>query len=196
MSLEHLLGMYGYWAVLLGTLLEGETILVLAGFAAHRGYLSLPLVMLAAFVGSLVGDQTYYWIGRRRGSAWLRNRPRWQARAEAVRRRLEQHPVAMILGFRFVYGVRTVSPFVIGASGVPAARFTPLNAVGAALWAALVGGFGYLFGEMAERVLGELRCYEGWLFGGLLLVGVVVWLVRRIRAARSAAPPADKSTTG
>ena len=44
---------YGYWAILAGTFLEGETILVLAGFAAHLGYLQLPWVILAAFAGSL-----------------------------------------------------------------------------------------------------------------------------------------------
>ena len=52
MSLPQLLTDYGYWAVFVGSLLEGETILILAGFAAHRGYLSLPLVMctLPSFV--------------------------------------------------------------------------------------------------------------------------------------------------
>jgi membrane protein DedA with SNARE-associated domain len=39
MTLESILDPYGYLAVLVGTFLEGETILVLGGFAAHRGYL-------------------------------------------------------------------------------------------------------------------------------------------------------------
>ena len=44
---------YGYWAVVVGCLLEGETLLVLAGFAAKQGYLNLPLVMaLGAAMGA------------------------------------------------------------------------------------------------------------------------------------------------
>jgi membrane protein DedA with SNARE-associated domain len=42
---------YGYYAVEAGTFFEGETVLVLAGFAAHRGYLELPLVIACAFAG-------------------------------------------------------------------------------------------------------------------------------------------------
>lgn len=59
MSLESLVTSYGYPAVLVGTFLEGETILVLAGFLAHRGYLDLPLVILTAFLGTFTGDQLF-----------------------------------------------------------------------------------------------------------------------------------------
>jgi membrane protein DedA with SNARE-associated domain len=52
-TLESIIETYGYWALLVGTFFEGETVLVLGGFAAHRGYLTLPWVILAAFIGSL-----------------------------------------------------------------------------------------------------------------------------------------------
>ena len=44
MTLEDLIGTYGYWAILVGTFLRGETTLILGGFAASRGYLALPFV--------------------------------------------------------------------------------------------------------------------------------------------------------
>lgn len=56
MDLAGLIAAHGYWALALGAFLEGETILVLAGVAAHRGYLDLRLVILVAFAGSLLGD--------------------------------------------------------------------------------------------------------------------------------------------
>ena len=64
MSLESLIDTYGYLAILVGTFFEGETVLVLGGFAAHRGYLDLPGVILAAFVGTLLGDQLFFVLGR------------------------------------------------------------------------------------------------------------------------------------
>ena len=72
--LESLIANYGYAAVLIGTFVEGETILVIAGFAAHRGYLSLPWVILLAFAGSLAGDQLWFYVGRRSGP----ERGRWE----------------------------------------------------------------------------------------------------------------------
>jgi len=69
MDLQSFIENYGYAAILVGTFLEGETILILAGPAAHLGYLNLPLVMLAAFLGSLSGDQLFFCLG-----GFLRNR--------------------------------------------------------------------------------------------------------------------------
>jgi membrane protein DedA with SNARE-associated domain len=50
--------------VLVGAFFEGETIVVLGGFAAHRGDLVLPGVIAGAFAGSLAGDQFAYFLGR------------------------------------------------------------------------------------------------------------------------------------
>ncbi|MGW8187802.1 MAG: DedA family protein [Desulfobacterales bacterium] len=82
--LESLIEKFGYLAVLLGTFLEGETILVLGGFAAHRGYLLLAGVILTAFCGSLMGDQLFFFLGRRNSRAFLDRRPLWKARADRV----------------------------------------------------------------------------------------------------------------
>ncbi len=60
MTLQSLIETYGYLTILLETFLEGETILVLGGFAAHRGYMHLPWVIGAAFVDSLCGGFSFY----------------------------------------------------------------------------------------------------------------------------------------
>lgn len=63
MTLASLIQTYGYAAVFMGALLEGEIILVMAGFAAERRYLTLPWVMGAAVIGGFLGDQFYYHCG-------------------------------------------------------------------------------------------------------------------------------------
>lgn len=191
MSLDQFLADYGYLAVAVGCFLEGETILVLGGFAAHRGYLDLPLVMLAAFAGSLIGDQLYFGIGRRYGSRMLRRWPRLQATATQVESRLGRHRDTFIAGFRFLYGLRTISPFVIGMTSVSTARYTVLNTAGAAVWAVSVAYLGYLFGHGVEVFLGDVKKYELLLFAAIAALGIMAWLVHRIRArhgARSATP--------
>ena len=67
MSLEIFVKTYGYWALLVGTFFEGETILIIGGITAHLGYLELPIVILIAFIGSFSGDQLYFFIGRMKG---------------------------------------------------------------------------------------------------------------------------------
>ena len=176
MSLEQLVATYGYAAVLIGTFFEGETILVVGGFLAHRGYLELPWVIASAFAGTLLGDQLYFYLGRSKGMALLGRRPRWRAKSERVLELLRRHQVPLILGFRFLYGLRTVTPFLIGASGVAPLRFSCLNVAGSAAWALAIGIAGYVLGQALETLLEEVRRYELWILAAIGAAGAAVWM--------------------
>lgn len=176
MSLEQLVMNYGYIAVLIGTFLEGETILVIAGFMAHRGYLELPLVILAAFIGTLVGDQLYFYIGRIKGKAFLEKRPKWQPKVNQVHNLLEKHQTLLILGFRFIYGIRTVTPFILGMSKVSPLKYLFLNICGALLWAIVFGVAGYYFGFTLELLIGKIKKYEIFIILGMIIVSILFWI--------------------
>ena len=99
MTAQYLLSTYGYIALMIGTFLEGETILVAAGFLAHRGYLELPWVILFAFIGTFGGDQFYFFLGRVKGMDFIKSRPLWQAKSARVFALLKKHQLAVIVGF-------------------------------------------------------------------------------------------------
>ena len=101
--LESLLNSYGYPLILVGTFLEGETILVLGGVSAHMGYLSIKWVIACGFAGTLLGDQLYFFLGRRYGTSFVANRPAWQARSRRIQRILDRHPLLLILGLPIVF---------------------------------------------------------------------------------------------
>jgi membrane protein DedA with SNARE-associated domain len=151
---------FGYIAIFIGTFLEGETILILGGFLAHRGYLQIHWVILSAFLGSLIGDQIYFFIGRHRGVRVLLKHPNWKGKIDRFNRYLRKYNVLIILAFRFLYGLRTISPFAIGMSKVPTSRFVILNTVSALLWASLIGYMGYIFGHAVEIILGDIKRIE------------------------------------
>jgi membrane protein DedA with SNARE-associated domain len=175
MALEQLVSSYGYAAIAIGTFLEGETILILGGFAAHRGYLQLPWVIACAFLGTLFGDQLYFYIGRIKGPQLLARRPAWEGKAARVRALLARHQTWLILGFRFLYGLRTVTPFLLGASNVSPGRFFMLSLLGALAWSSLIGVLGYLFGNALELLLGDIKRYELLAFVALGLAGAAIW---------------------
>ena len=184
MDLQNIIETYGYAAILIGTFLEGETILVLAGLAAHQGYLMLTWVILAAFFGSLCGDQLFFYLGRKHSQAVLSRRPAWKQKAEKVHKMLSRFQTPMILSFRFLYGLRTVAPFVIGMNPVSVKKFILLNAAGALCWAAAVGCGGYLFGHALEVVIGEVKSYEVYLMGSVAIVGALIWVSHFYRRRR------------
>ncbi len=185
MSLEYLIDTYGYLAILIGTFLEGETVLVLGGFAAHRGYLTLQGVVLAAFIGSLCGDQLFFFLGRWHSQTILAKRPLWKARMDRAQKLLERFRLPFILVFRFLYGFRTVAPFMIGMSSVPTVIFVLLNAVGAVVWAGAVGVGGYVFGNALEIVIGDIKHYEVHVFGIIAIIGILIWALYFYRRRKS-----------
>ena len=105
--LQHFLQEFGYFALFLGTFFEGETILVLAGFLAFRGYMDIYVVVVVAFFGSYAGDQLWYFMGRKHGRKLLARKPRWQIMGDRALEHIRKHPDIWVLSFRFVYGLRT-----------------------------------------------------------------------------------------
>ena len=185
MNFPELIAQYGYLALFVGCLLEGETLLILAGFAAHQGYLQLHWVVLIALFGGFLGDQIYFWLGRWRGAWVLSHFPRLIPVFERANALIERYHEVLIVGIRFLYGLRTVGPVAMGMSAVLAWRFVLFNALGAAIWAVLIGGAGYLFGQALELFLDDFKKLEEVLLIAILFGGIVVWGWRRWKFSRT-----------
>jgi membrane protein DedA with SNARE-associated domain len=178
MTLESFVVTYGYPALLAGTLLEGETIVIIAGILAHSGYLQLPWVMGVAFCGAFCADQFFFQVGKRKGKQFFENRPHWEPRIDRVRRFLVGYQVIAVLGYRFVYGMRTITPVVIGASDFATRRFVFLNLCSTLLWSVTVSSAGYFFGNVIEALLQDFERYELAVLLIIAAVGGGVWFYR------------------
>lgn len=183
MALEAIIARYGLVAIFLGAGIEGEAVVLTGGILAHRQLVPLWGVMVAAATGSFVADQLWFLCGRMfRGRRWVKaamEKPAF-ARAQAL---LERRPIAFIFAFRFIYGLRTVSPIAVGISRIPARMFVALNALAAALWAPLVAGLGYGFGSAIEPWFGHARSAGGYVVAAgvaLVLVVAMIQVGRRL----------------
>jgi membrane protein DedA with SNARE-associated domain len=183
---------YGYPAALLGAVFEGETVLVLAGLFAHRGILDLPLLIALGAVGGAAGDVAYFAIGRRYGSALLERFPKFAPAAERVHALVERFPDLAVFGIRFLYGLRTVGPAVIGTTTIGWPRFLLFNLLGALAWSCCWVGAGYVLGEAAQRLLGKVMHVEREFFIGAIIVAVVVSIALHVRR-RSIRSPRTRS---
>lgn len=70
-DINSLISHYGYLALLIGCMAEGETFVLLGGVAAHKGLLNFAGVVAAAMAGGIIGDQLLYWLGKRYGTRLL-----------------------------------------------------------------------------------------------------------------------------
>ena len=179
--MQEFLADYGYLALFIGTFLEGETILVLAGLAAHQGWMSFPLVVVVATIGGFLGDQFFFFVGRRYGQRILQSFPRIARNAPRVRELLRRWDAPIIVCIRFTYGLRVAGPIVIGMAGISRWRLALFNLIGAAIWAPAIAGFGYLAGQALEKILDNLYYVQITVVGVLLGALLIGWLVYRRR---------------
>ncbi len=181
-SLEYIIQTYGYVALFLGTFLEGETILLIAGFLAQSPVygLDLHLIILTAFCGSLCGDQFAFYIGRFKGKQFIEKREKWKSRVKTVHRMLSRYHEILILSFRFFYGLRNLTPFILGTTDISGKKFFTLNAIGALVWAFTFGYCGFFFGKVVQQVLHDVHNAELIILGVFIIIGILLW-VRKAR---------------
>jgi membrane protein DedA with SNARE-associated domain len=193
---------YGYWVVFFGVMLEnaglpipGETILLAAGFASALGIFHLPLVMLIAATGAVIGDNIGYLVGRHYGRSVFEKFGRFVLLTPARLARMDaffaKHGSKTIFVARFITGLRVFAALFAGASRMRWRTFFLYNVAGAIVWAAVIATIGRLFGDswpILERWIGRS--------GVILLVVVVIVLVIawRIKAHRDTSEDIHIST--
>lgn len=177
MSIETLIEQYGLLAIFLGAGIEGETVVLIGGILSHRQLLAFWPVALAASLGSFLADQLLFLAGRRARSSAIVKRLLKKPAIAAVDHLLERHPTGFVFAFRFLYGMRTISPVAIGTTRIPAARFVLLNALAASLWGPLFTALGFYAGEGIERLLGRLALPPHLLIAALAVAAVVALAV-------------------
>lgn len=191
MSPELLLHKFGYLAVFVGTFLEGETILVLAGFFAERGYFELALVILVGFVGSFAGHIFWFWLGRTKGVQVLDRFPKMKRHFGKGIRLFERYGALAIFITQYLYGIRITCAIIIGISRISTMKFLIYEALSCITWAAIIGTLGYFFGRAVESVLGKAEHVEMYGLIALLVIGSAVyayhqWKNRREKAEQAA----------
>lgn len=140
--------------------IPSEVIMPVAGYAASRGELSLPLAVLAGAVGSLAGAWLWYgigyWLGTDRLRALAARHGRWLTlspgavdRADAW---FDQHGGKAVLIGRMIPAVRTLISVPAGISEMPALPFLVYSSIGTLLWTGLLAGLGYALGGQYETV--------------------------------------------
>ena len=179
MTFEMLVAQFGYPALAIGMLFEGETMLIVGAFMSHRGSLHLPLVILIGWLVAFTSDQFFFWLGRMKGNQFLENRSSWKPHVEKAKSLLGRNTTLLFLGVRFMYGLRTVMPFVFGMSKLDPKKFALLDFIGAFIWALTFGLAGNLLGQFAGMIFEDVKEHELVIVLGIILIGTGALLYYR-----------------
>jgi membrane protein DedA with SNARE-associated domain len=186
-----LVAKYGYAATFAGTLLEGETVLVLSGAAAFRGLLDLPVLCAIGAGSAFLTDNFFFALGRWYGPALLARWPRFAPTVARVHALVDRFPNTAVIGVRFFYGMRSVGPAIIGAGNMSWPRFILLDVVAVVLWSTCWTTAGYVLGAAALALLEAVGDAGRLILVALAAIAIVALLVRRRRRRAAGSSPGD-----
>ncbi|MDR2666519.1 MAG: DedA family protein [Holosporales bacterium] len=140
---------WGYVAVFMGSIIEGEVILLTASAFAAFGHLSIYKIFFVAFITTVITDQILFLIGYKVGISWIVNKyPKLERAKIRVFSLLNRMDILFIFAFRFIYGIRTISPLIIGTAQICPSRFVVFNVLSGLCWAFVCCFFGYTIADV------------------------------------------------
>lgn len=176
---------WGYIAVFLGAIVEGETVILTASALAALDYLNIYKIMIITFCTTVVVDQILFQVGRRYGPAFFERYPKLKPRVNKAFHLLHRFDKWFILSFRFIYGIRVISPIVIGAARIEQKRFIPLNIISGLIWTVISCYSGYMMGDFLESVLKNLETAKNYFMiavGIAAIIAVAYYFWKRRKA--------------
>ncbi|WP_438448654.1 DedA family protein [Gorillibacterium sp. sgz5001074] len=167
--------LYGLLAVgIIGLPVPDEILMTFVGYLTSIGWFSYPAALAVAFAGALTGMLISYYIGHKVGKPFLRKYGKW---VKLTPRRLDKaegwfHRFGLwtvTFGY-FVPGVRHLTCYLAGISGVGFWRYLIYACTGALLWSATFISLGHFIGQNIDSVMPQIHRYMGY---GLLGIAVL-----------------------
>lgn len=186
---------YGYYFVFFGVMLEnsallgllvpGETLLIVAAFYAAQHSLRIEYIILLAFLGAVIGDNLGYLIGRKGGRPFLQKYEHYffvsEKRIRFVEHYYEKHGGKTVFIARFTAFLRALAAITAGVSHMEYKKFFLYDLAGAAIWSITISLLGYFLGQNWP-LLSKIINRVGWGFFivfVLIIVGIIIYRRRR-----------------
>ncbi|AJC48170.1 DedA family protein [Allofrancisella guangzhouensis] len=138
---------WGYIAVAIAVLIEGEIFLIMVGIATAASLFNYPLVIIAATIGAIVHDNSIFIFSKLTGKKFIEKKQSWQAKANQSLKILNKYDIWAILSIRFLYGLRTITIFIVGLSKISKLKFVTLDAISSFIWSYIYITLGFFSGQ-------------------------------------------------
>ena len=165
----------GYLASFLGTLIEGELLLLASVISAKMGHFNYFGAMGAAFMGAFTQDSIKFLMTKKYGNKLLDKKPKLQSKLDRTSAWFDKRPFFYLTLNRMMYGFSTAILLLSALKDMSYTRFAIHSAIGVLLWVVVVGGLGYFFAEMMVQKLNFLKTYSPQVIGVLAVVGLIYW---------------------
>lgn len=188
-------GEWGYAGIIIMMAIESsfvpfpsEVIMVPAGYLCFKGQMSLPLVLISGFAGSMIGAWINYFLAMSLGRKFLYTYGAYffmkPEALEKIEHFFKAHGAVSTFSGRLIPGIRQLISIPAGFSKMPLGLFSFYTFLGAGLWSSALVFLGYFMGEK-ENLIKDYVHELVWAALGLVvvIVAVYIYLNRRFKKA-------------
>ena len=168
----------GILASYLGTLIEGEIMLLTSVISAKMGLFNYYWGLVAAFFGAYTKAWIKYMIARKQGAKLLNKKPALKAKLDNASSWFDKRPYTFLSVYKFMYGMSTVVILMSGIKKISYLRFGIHAAIGIFLWVAVIGSLGYFCAEAMMENINKVTDYKFHIIGVMIVLGLGVWFFK------------------
>jgi len=168
----------GLLATYLGTLLEGEIILLTSVLSAKMGLFNYYWGLVAAFLGAYTQAWVKFLIAKKQGTKLLNKKPSLKEKLDNASVWFDKRPFVILSIYKFLYGMTTIIILMAGIRNISYLKFGIHVAISITLWVAVVGGVGYFCAEVMMDNIQVLSENKWYVIVTLVSIGLLVWLFK------------------
>ena len=171
-----------YLFLFLGSAIEGANTMILGGFLASTGFVSLLPLFFLFILGETINSYIWYFVGYFAGSKpldrWARSKPRSEKVINTVQRYFEKYSGRAILIAKFTYSLTVATLIMAGSLKYDIRKFSFYNFIGSVGWVCMTLFTGYFFGQSYRLLLKNFSYFFVFLGGAIILIYILKWIFR------------------
>jgi len=170
------LATYGYIALFIYSLGGGYVGIIAAGIMSHLGDMNIIISIIVATFANFLGDGLLFYMGRfnkKDMHGYLQKHRRKLALAHVL---LKKYGDKIIFIQKYVYGIKTLIPIVVGLTRYDMKRFILLNAIAAIVWGISIGLASFYAGSVLVPIVDYLGDHFYLILLFLAFIVLATWV--------------------
>ena len=173
--MESIIHDWGYLALAMYSFGGGMLGLAVAAVFAFTGELNIYYVIAIAFISNFVGDQFLFIVARNNKEQAQEMMKKHEKKIQIAHNMMDKYGWLTIIFQKYIYGIKTLIPLIIGITKYDKTKFMIFNLLGAAIWSLIVGLAAYYMGQIFLDSLEEYKNY-----GIAILVIIIVIITYKL----------------
>ncbi len=163
---------WGYIAIAFFSLGGSMFIVAAAGVFAYMGHLNLAIALIVAALFNFLGDNILFLLGRYQKKEIINYLKKHRRKVAATTLLMRKYGDFVVFIQKFIYGVKTLIPLIMGLSKYDIKKFIFLNFFASILFVATIGLGSYFFSDFIIKAIKffQTNPYLAPIFLGLILI--------------------------